>query len=140
MHGAQPADLYGCLYFYLSEQLRTFAERIKKFRLSFRMFDQDARELAKKLRLGAYEAQSLSKNISFDRIDVSNIIDMEYVGIANVLADWTPLLNKTNRYSTMIGYSMNWVPKQHNSDPGSNEAVLGKLAAQLLAMGKVNTN
>lgn len=102
------------------------------------MFDQDARELAKNLCLRTYETQDLPKNISFDRIHVSNIIDTEYVGIANVLADWTPFLNKTNRCATIIGYSMNWVPKQYNSEP--NERVIGKLVKQLMSMGKVNTN
>lgn len=136
-HGVQSADLYGCLYFYLTKQLRSFAERIKKFRILFRMFDQDARELAKNIRTGVYEAQGLMKSMAFDRIDVSNIIDLEYVGVANVLTDWTPFLSKTNKFSTILGYSMNWVPKQHNSDPGENSNAMSKITKKLMEMGKV---
>jgi hypothetical protein len=51
-HGAQSVDLYGCLYFYLSDQLRMFADRLSKFRISFCIFDRDARDLAKDLRAG----------------------------------------------------------------------------------------
>ncbi|KDR80410.1 hypothetical protein GALMADRAFT_242832 [Galerina marginata CBS 339.88] len=135
-HGAQPADLYGCLYFYLSEQLRSFSERIKKFRISFRMFTQDARELAKTLHSGTYKAHGLPKNIVFDRIDVSNIIDNEYVGIPNILIDWAPFLSKTNRCATIVGFSMNWVPKQHNSQPGP--AAMERLVGKLMDMGKIS--
>lgn len=133
-HGAQSSDLYGCLYFYFSGQLRSFAERIRKFKISFRMFNQDARELAKNIQSGTYTSQGLPKNTTFDRIDVSNIIDAEYLGISNVLAEFSPLLNKANQCATIIGYSMNWVPKQHNSGPGPAE--VGKLMRQLIQMGK----
>jgi hypothetical protein len=90
--------------------------------------------------LGAYEAQGLPKNISFDRIHVSNIIDTEYVGIANVLADWAPLLNETNKCATIIAYSMNWVQTQRNSEPDPKTAVMEKILKQLIVMGKVNIN
>jgi hypothetical protein len=51
------------------------------------MFDRDARELANRdIRSGAFEHHGLTKTAQFVRIDVSNIIDSEYVGIPNVLA------------------------------------------------------
>jgi hypothetical protein len=84
-HGAQHADLYGCLHFYLSDQLRSFADRLSRFRISFRMFDSNARDLSKRLQSGAHINQGVPNGIRFDRIDVSNIIDTEYVGIPNVL-------------------------------------------------------
>jgi hypothetical protein len=134
-HGAQREDLYGCLYFYLSEQLRSFADRLSKFRISFRMFDRDARDLAKNLHIGALIGLGLPKGIRFDRIDVSNIIDTEYVGISNVLQDWAPLLSDTNRFATIVGYSMNWVPKQPGAQPGKEASV--KIGTKIAEMGKV---
>ena len=100
------------------------------------MFDRDARELARDIRSGAFEHYGLSKTAQFDRIDVSNIIDSEYVGIPNVLADWATLLSTTNRHSTLLGYSMNWVPKEPEAQPDTRE--LGRLTTQLLTMGKVS--
>jgi hypothetical protein len=135
VHGAQRADLYGCLYFYLSEQLRSFADRLSKFRISFRVFDRDARDLAKNLHMGTFVGQGLPKGIRFDRIDVSNIIDTEYVGVPNVLQDWAPLLSDTNRFATIVGYSMNWVPKQPGAKPGEGESM--KICKKLAEMGKV---
>jgi len=81
-------------------------------------------------------SQGLLKNTTFDQIDVSNIIDAEYLLISNVLAEFSVLLNKANPCATIVGYSMNWVPKQHNS--GASPAELGKLTMQLKEMGKAS--
>ncbi|KAF8891944.1 hypothetical protein CPB84DRAFT_1368633 [Gymnopilus junonius] len=134
-HGAQPADIYGCLYFYLSEQFRIFADRLRKFKISFKIYTVDARQLAKNLGDGIYESQGLTKDTVFDRIDVSNIIDTEYVGIPNVLADWAPFLNKNNKCAAILGYSMNWVPKQYNSEPGNAARV--SITPKLINMGRI---
>ncbi|KAF9543453.1 hypothetical protein CPC08DRAFT_823704 [Agrocybe pediades] len=134
-HGAQDSDLYGCLYFYMSEQLRSFADRIKKFRISFKMFNMDARELAHNLSSGMYAKEGKPKGFSFDRVEVSNIIDKEYVGIPRVLSDWTPLLKKNNTHATIIGYSMNWVPKQPGSEPNEWDTV--RLIKKLIAMNRI---
>jgi hypothetical protein len=135
-HGALREDLYGCLYFYLSEQFRSFADRLKKIHVTFHVFDRDARALARDIRSDALGSHGLPKSTHFDRIDVSNIFDPEYVGIPNVLADWAPLLNKMNQNATILGYSMNWVPKQPNAQP--QEADLQKLTDQLVKMGKID--
>jgi hypothetical protein len=100
------------------------------------MFNQDARELAGNIQSGTYTSQGLLKNTNFDRIEVSNIIDAEYLGISNVLAEFSPLLNKANPCATIIGFSMNWVPKQHNSEPGPAE--LRELVMRLKEMGKAS--
>jgi hypothetical protein len=134
-HGAQHADLYGCLHFYLSDQLRSFADRLRRFRISFRMFDSNARDLSKRLQSGAHITQGVPNGIRFDRIDVSNIIDTEYVGIPNVLQDWAPLLSDSNRFATIVGYSMNWVPKQPGAQPG--EEAIKTITSKLLEMGMV---
>ena len=80
-------------------------------------------------------SHGLPKSISFDRIDVSNILDTEYVGLAGVLADWGPLLKKDNPHATLLGYSMNWVPKQPCSQPGPKE--FESLTQKLLREDKV---
>jgi len=107
----------------------------KKIHVTFHVFDRDARALAGDIRSDALKSHGLPKSTHFDRIDVSNIFDPEYVGIPNVLADWAPLLNKMNQNATILGYSMNWVPKQPNAQP--QEADLQKLTDQLVKMGKV---
>lgn len=135
-HGAQRADLYGCLYFYLSEQFRAFSARLKRFRISFHILNCDARDLAKDLRSGALNSQGLSKNLHFDRIDVSNIIDTEYVGIPNVLADWAPLLSEDNPCATLFGHSMNWVPKEPDANPDPKSML--SLASKLLKDDRVS--
>jgi len=135
-HGAQREDLYGCLYFYLSKQLRSFSDRLKKFQLSIRIFDRDAMQLAEDVRSGTLEHHGLPNTTQFDRIDVSNILDTEYVGIPKVLADWAPLLSVTNRHATLLGYSMNWVPKQADAQPGPTD--IETLTQKLLSMGKID--
>jgi hypothetical protein len=102
------------------------------------MFDRDARELARDIHSGAFEHHGLPKTPQFDRIDVSNIIDTEYVGIPNVLADWASLLSMTNRHSILLGYSMNWVPKEPDAQPGGRDMVMKRLTTQLFTMGKVS--
>ena len=79
-HGALREDLYGCLYFYLSEQFRSFAERIKRFHVTFHVFDCDARDLARDILSGQLESRGLPKDTHFDRIDVSgNIIVIQSI-------------------------------------------------------------
>ncbi|KAF9543454.1 hypothetical protein CPC08DRAFT_824152 [Agrocybe pediades] len=137
-HGAHDADLYGCLYFYMSEQLQSFAERIRKFRISFKMFNMDTRELAKNISSGLHAKDGMPKGFAFDRVDVSNIIDKGYVGIPSVLADWTPLLKRTNVHATIIGYSMNWAPNQPGGEPDERETL--RIMKRLIAMNKISAN
>lgn len=51
-HGAQYEDLYGCLYFYLSDQFRTFA---KDFRITVYLVDNHCRATAEDIRSEAFE-------------------------------------------------------------------------------------
>jgi hypothetical protein len=115
-HGALRADIYGCLYFYLSEQLRTFADRLSRFRLNFRIFSLDARELSRNIRQGALAEHGVPSTIRFDRIDTSNILDVEYVGISGVLDNWGPLLEQS-KHAKIVGYFMNWALRQEGGSP-----------------------
>ncbi|EAU89177.2 hypothetical protein CC1G_08584 [Coprinopsis cinerea okayama7 len=99
-YGAQSEDIYGCLYFHLSEQLQKFSRRLQKFRVSFKLSSLDATELAKTLRASPTP-------VRFDRISVSNIFDEQYVGLRGVLENWAPLLADSPT-AAIVGYFMNW--------------------------------
>jgi hypothetical protein len=111
-HGAFRGDLYGCLYFYLAEQLRAFAERIAKLDIEFHVLCQDASQLSRDIRNGALS--SIPQQLSFDRIEVSNIMDHNYLDIPTVISDWGSLLKKTP-HATLLGSFMNWHIDQLNS-------------------------
>jgi len=112
-HGAHQEDIYGCLYFFLSEQLRACAQRICKTKMTFSLFASDARLLPKGIREGLISGCMIPPSIRFDRIEVSNILDMNYVGINDVLLNWSPLMAESNT-SVIVGYFMNWVAIQED--------------------------
>ncbi|KAA1477214.1 hypothetical protein DENSPDRAFT_828525 [Dentipellis sp. KUC8613] len=114
-HGASSEDIFGCLYFFLSDQLRTFTQRLKRFRINFHLLNQNATTLPRDIRSGAL-ASIVPKDMVFDRIDVSNIIDVEYVGLSSVLQGWGPMLKKTQT-ATILGYFMNWMVRQKGGQP-----------------------
>ncbi|KZT23891.1 hypothetical protein NEOLEDRAFT_1068587 [Neolentinus lepideus HHB14362 ss-1] len=115
LHGAQRAEIFGCLYFFLTDQLRTFARRLRQFSISFHLYSEDARDLAGRMKAGGRVHSGVPPSVHFDRIEVSNIMDAEYVGISRVLTDWAPLL-KNNRTATIIAYFMNWRARQKGAD------------------------
>lgn len=51
----------------------------------------------------------------FDRIEVSNILDVNYVGIRGVLTNWGPLLQESPA-ATIVGYFMNWTVLEEDGD------------------------
>lgn len=137
-HGARREDLYGCLYFYLSDQLRVFAERLRRFHIEIRMFNEDASDLSQMIRRGHLSKSGVLPSTKFDRIEVSNIIDAEYVGIPGVLETWGPFLKET-KHATLIGSSMNWPMRQKGADASSvDENTTSLLTKRLLK--KVNVS
>jgi len=104
-HGAQYEDIYGCLYFYLSDQLRTFAERVRRFRITFYLLDSHCSGTGLDIRAGLLEQLGIPKTIRFDRIDVSSVITQN---VSEVLTAWAPLLSDVNPYSTLIGHFLDW--------------------------------
>ncbi|KAK0188295.1 hypothetical protein F5146DRAFT_1002396 [Armillaria mellea] len=80
-HGTTEDDLIGCLFFYIKDQLVEFSNRLRRFKIQIYSFDQDARLLQRTLKSNASFPQI------FDRIEVSNIVDKNYVGMS-VLSDW----------------------------------------------------
>ncbi|OJA14611.1 hypothetical protein AZE42_07967 [Rhizopogon vesiculosus] len=117
-HGAQPEDIYGCLYFFLSDQLRTFARRLREFRISFSVVTTEAIHLSSIIREDILSPLRITASTRFDRIEVSNILDVNYVGIGDVLTHWGPLL-KDSPTAALVGYFMNWGFLQPNGDAQS---------------------
>ncbi|PPQ96108.1 hypothetical protein CVT26_004742 [Gymnopilus dilepis] len=147
-HGCPPADLFGCLYFYLSSQLRTFLSHLRNpdVTLSFKFFQRDPHVLAKEIREGKYEFLGIPGDIVFDRVDFGDVADREdsqYAdigdgrGMAGVLEDWGPLLNRNNPSATILGYSANWVSKQQKSQPSPVD--MQAITLQLLSKGRLDS-
>ncbi|KAF6752084.1 hypothetical protein DFP72DRAFT_906060 [Ephemerocybe angulata] len=101
--GAQPEDIYGCLYFHLSDQLKTFAKRIRNFSIDFKLFAMEPDALLQSLKDGPVEGVAVQNR--FDRIDVSNVVDRE--GLEKVLSQWTPLLSEGDN-AAVVGLFQDW--------------------------------
>lgn len=97
-YGTQTEDIMGCLFFYVKEQLVNFIKRLRSFKINISFFDRDAVDLPSEI-----------SSMRFDRIEVSNIVDKNYLGLSTVLTKWGPLLNPENEHSALIGLFMNWV-------------------------------
>ncbi|KAJ2915807.1 hypothetical protein MD484_g4592, partial [Candolleomyces efflorescens] len=106
-HGAQAEDIYGCLYFFLSSQLRSLAQRIRKLPISFKLFSAEACALSKDIKENKFTGMGITSNTRFDRIEVSNILDISYVGTRRVLTSWSSFLSQ-NKHAAIVGYYMNW--------------------------------
>ncbi|TFK46601.1 hypothetical protein OE88DRAFT_1667202 [Heliocybe sulcata] len=130
-HGAQRADIFGCLYFFLTDELRTFARRLRQFRTTFHVYNEDASDLAERLKAGGLRASGLPPSTRFDRIEVSNIMDAEYVGIPRVLENWASRL-RASKDAVLVGYFMNWRARQEGADPFSaGDRVTDRIMARL---------
>lgn len=114
-HGAQPEDIYGCLYFFLSDELRSFFRRLRQYHIAFHLTDQDASDLSLTIRDGLLAKHGIPASIRFDRVEVSNILDFNYVGMRDVLTNWAPLLSES-KFAAIVGYFMNWVGLQEDSN------------------------
>ena len=76
----------------------------------------EACHLSLSIKSGAYTPLGLPPTVRFDRIHVSNILDVQYVGIDGVLTSWGPLLS-TSQFSTIVGYFMNWILLEKDGNP-----------------------
>lgn len=106
-HGADPADIYGCLFFHIKEELQKFATRIRDCNIDITITQYDSRDISHAIADG--RLKPFGKNY-FDRIETSNVAD--YVGIPQVLSDWGPLLNTRNSHSCLLMNFMNWCPEK----------------------------
>lgn len=103
--GVDPADIYGCLFVHVRDQLAEMARRLERFDIDIHVMQSDARELASELKSGLHEPQFTADD-RFDRIETSNVGD--YIGLGRVLDDWGPLLSDRNQHATLLAYTMNW--------------------------------
>jgi len=95
----------------------------------------DARKLPNLINTNGLEEFKVPK--TFDRIEVSNTLDTNYVGLHDALSLWGPLLEE-NRHATIIGYFMNWTTlQQAGRASGAGEQVMESLTKQVMEKEKV---
>lgn len=139
-HGAHPEDIYGCLYFFLREELRTFASRLRTFSSSFTILSVHACQLPRVIHENLLSEFKLPSSIKFDRIDVSNILDANYVGLRDVLTLWGPLL-EGSRSAAIVGYFMNWAIFQNaGSATTADGDVMKRLVLRVIEKEMVRFN
>lgn len=137
VYGAQPEDIYGCLYFFLSEQLREFYRRIRQFPIAFKLFNEEATKLSVLIQDGSLAEFGLPASTRFDRIEVSNILDFNYVGLEQTLTHLGPLLAPTSD-AAIVGYFMNWFMKQKDGRAtGAGEEVMKRSIDRIMTRTKV---
>ena len=78
---------------------------MKDFKVNLHLTQFDPRVLSKGLSVGVLNAFD---GAVFDRIQVSNLMDV--VGVKEILVDWGPLLRQPeeNRHAAIIAHSREW--------------------------------
>ncbi|GJE94076.1 DUF4470 domain-containing protein [Phanerochaete sordida] len=133
-HGATREDLYGCLYYHVVLQLETFAERLAHMRIDIKITDKDAVDLAASLRRGDLAAIGLPASTRFDRIDVSNLVDENYLRVPRVLEAWGGFLRR-DRGAAIVGHFMNWQEREPAAQPGEKD--MEGIVDRMIATGKI---
>ncbi|ESK84859.1 hypothetical protein Moror_14953 [Moniliophthora roreri MCA 2997] len=124
-HGTTEEDIMGCLFFHVKDQLVEFAKRLRKFHMSITMYDQDAATLP----------ESLPSSLRlFDRIEVSNVMDKQYLGIDKVLATWGPLLNRNRAGSAIISSFINWASNYPKARAANDDSLAAVYSRKLLKL------
>ncbi|KAJ7574362.1 hypothetical protein C8J56DRAFT_979466 [Mycena floridula] len=120
--GVDSADIFGCLFFHVKDQLREFARRVKDMDIIIHLTQFDPRILSKGISSGVVPA---FEGVLFDRVEASNLMD--YVGVQECLSEWAPLLNTRNRYSCILMHSRYWHVNHPNATAQSNPRVMDAL-------------
>ena len=81
-------------------KMKIFVKVLMTGKINFFLDCMDAKDLMVKLK---------NESVKFDRIDVSNISDENYIGLKNCLQLSAPILKKTNPYAKLLTTLMNWV-------------------------------
>ncbi|KIK98608.1 hypothetical protein PAXRUDRAFT_31081 [Paxillus rubicundulus Ve08.2h10] len=137
VHGAQPEDVYGCLYFFLSDQLRTFAKRIRELHITFYVFSTDPRTLANEISSGQYLMHGIPSSIRFGRVHVANALDVDCAGVQDVLRSWGPLLAQGDT-AAIVGVLMNWAgTRKDGSVTGAGEDVIVRIIDKLVKASRI---
>ena len=114
--------------------------RLRQFRIGFKLHCSEACQLSRSIRDDILSDHGLPASIRFDRIEVSNILDADYVGMRSVLTYWAPLLAGSSS-AAIIGYFMNWPTVQKGgwaTEAGPN--VVERLSRQIMEVRKVTAH
>ncbi|KAL4268876.1 MUB1/samB family protein [Pleurotus pulmonarius] len=127
-HGLDPGDIYGALFFHTKKEFMTFAQRVRRQRISIFVTLFDAIDLPSHLSPGLLPFEK------FDRIETSNLCD--FVGFIPILDKWHNLLKPTP-HATLLANSMNWRLEQDPPMPlrsrfPTYEKVLGISISELM--------
>ncbi|KAF6752073.1 hypothetical protein DFP72DRAFT_850254 [Ephemerocybe angulata] len=98
--GANPEDLYGCLYFFLTQELREFHRRLQRFHIAFKITCMDASGLSQLLlntQLDVFAKYDLPASTRFDRI----MPDGRYDGLSRAAEDRI-LAKLTSKYKASL--------------------------------------
>jgi len=100
----------------------------------------DARDLPTLIRENEFAEFNIPPSIKFDRIEVSNILDTNYVGLDLVLTLWGPLLQES-KGAAIIGYLMNWmVDKAGRAATEASGQVFKDLVKKVMEKEKVRSD
>ncbi|GJE94087.1 DUF4470 domain-containing protein [Phanerochaete sordida] len=131
-HGATRDDLYGCLYYHVAGQLQKFASRLARMRISFNITNLDALELAKSMWRNDLADIGIPAKIRFDRIDVSNLFDEDYLGVARVLDAWGGFIRRGTGGGVIVGHMINWIGREPSARTTDvNDRLFEKLLRRL---------
>ncbi|CAL1711964.1 unnamed protein product [Somion occarium] len=109
-YGCKREDIYGCLYFYLLDQLRTLATRLRSFNVQMHFYDRDGMKLCKDIQSGALADLGVPSDLHFDRIDLSTILDtVDNDRRQELITTWGGLIKDSDQRATMLGWTRFWV-------------------------------
>ena len=115
-----------------------FAQRLRSFKISFKVFPFEACRLSQSIRQNGLAKYGIPASIRFDRIAVSNILDVNYLGLQAVLTHWAPLLAKSST-AVIVGYFMNWAARQEDGRAcGAGSFVCENLVGRMMNKIKVS--
>ncbi|TVY19932.1 hypothetical protein LARI1_G002648 [Lachnellula arida] len=122
-------DIYGSLFLYVQEVLLRFCRRIERLDVRFQLLQVDALELPKTI-----ENCGIDKH-SFDRIEVSNIADMGYLGPHKTLFTFGPLLKtkSQNTHATLLTLFLNATHEMRMNLPEEEQLALIQSQIKLVA-------
>jgi hypothetical protein len=124
-YGSANNDMYGKLFNHLRDLLSSFIRQVASRRIAFELFNTDVNDLPRQLgsrqfaRIEVIFERMRWRYIANRFLQVSNISDRSYLGIARTLSLLSPFLQKPtdNSHATMITLFMNAVPEMVNLGP-----------------------
>ncbi|KAF9024746.1 hypothetical protein BDZ89DRAFT_1092798 [Hymenopellis radicata] len=134
-HSIDFADVFGCLFFHVKDQLREFAKRMKEFNIHLHLTQYDAKILSKGIFAGLLPAFN---GPCFDRVDASHLVDG--VGVKACLADWGPLLRKGNPCAAILMHSRSWHMNRPDASAQAHPRTVEWLMKKCYNMPGLQTN